>query len=96
MMSTSQAQSAMRCSKGAGAAVDAALGAEIRGVDLKHLDDETCASIHAAWLQNILVFFAVDAGPSAHLRKILVRRFGTPVLRDLHQRNLGERTANDC
>ena len=34
------------------APTDAALGAEIRGVDLAHLDDATFEQIHQAWLQG--------------------------------------------
>jgi taurine dioxygenase len=94
MMSTSQAQSAMTAHRAQVLPFDAALGAEIRGVDLKHLDDETFASIHAAWLQNILVVFRGQTLAPQHLVN-LVRLFGTPVTSsNLHQRNLGERTAN--
>jgi taurine dioxygenase len=36
----------------------AALGAEIRGVDLsKPMDDETFEAVHAAWLQNLVICF---------------------------------------
>jgi taurine dioxygenase len=35
----------------------AALGAEIRGVDLKHLDDATFAAIHRAWVDNLVLLF---------------------------------------
>ena len=34
-----------------------ALGAEIAGVDLGEVDQETFAEIHAAWLQHLVVFF---------------------------------------
>jgi alpha-ketoglutarate-dependent taurine dioxygenase len=34
-----------------------ALGAEIAGVDLGEVDQETFAEIHAAWLQYLVVFF---------------------------------------
>src|SRR6266480_628995 len=34
-----------------------ALGAEIGGVDLKRVDDETFAEIHKAWLEHLVVFF---------------------------------------
>ena len=33
------------------------LGAEILGVDLANLDDETFAEIHAVWLKHLVVFF---------------------------------------
>ncbi len=38
-------------------AVAAALGAEITGVDLAELDDETFAEIHDAWLEHQVLFF---------------------------------------
>ena len=73
----------------------AALGAEIRGVDLRQLDDATFRIVHAAWLENVLLVFrgqSLDAGDLVHL----VRRFGTPVSSsNLHQRDLKERTANE-
>ena len=34
-----------------------ALGAEISGVDLREIDDETFAEIHDAWLEHLVVFF---------------------------------------
>ena len=34
-----------------------ALGAEISGIDLRKLDDETFAEIHDAWLEHLVVFF---------------------------------------
>jgi taurine dioxygenase len=34
-----------------------ALGAEIGGVDLRELDDDTIAAIRAAWLEQLVVFF---------------------------------------
>jgi taurine dioxygenase len=37
------------------------LGAEIAGVDLGHLDDETFSEIEAAWLQHLVVFFRRQA-----------------------------------
>jgi taurine dioxygenase len=74
--------------------LDAALGAEIRGVDLKALDDATFARIHAAWLDHLLVVFRGQAIAPQDLVN-LARRFGTPVTSsNLHQRGLEERTAN--
>src|SRR5688572_17909090 len=74
--------------------MDAALGAEIRGVDLKTLDDETYAKIHDAWLENLLVVFRGQSMAAQDLVN-LARRFGTPVTSSgLHQRGLEERTAN--
>ena len=37
--------------------ISGALGAEIDGVDLANLDDETFDEIHQAWLDNLVVFF---------------------------------------
>ena len=74
--------------------MDAALGAEIRGVDLTRLDDETYAKIHEAWLENLLVVFRGQSMAAQDLVN-LARRFGTPVTSSgLHQRGLEERTAN--
>ena len=73
---------------------DAALGAEIRGVDLKRLDDSTFAALHRAWLDHVLLVFR---GQSLVAEDIvtLVRRFGTPVTSSkLHQRSLDERTSS--
>ena len=74
--------------------MDAALGAEIRGVDLKALDDASFGRIHAAWLDHLLVVFRGQAMAAQDLVN-LARRFGTPVTSsNLHQRGLEERTAN--
>jgi taurine dioxygenase len=35
----------------------AALGAEVRGIDLRQLDDEGFAAIHQAWLDNLVLLF---------------------------------------
>ena len=70
----------------------AALGAEIRGVDLRRLDDATFKALHTAWLEHVLLVFR---GQSLAAEDIvaLVRRFGTPVTSSkLHQRSLHERT----
>jgi taurine dioxygenase len=72
----------------------AALGAEIRGIDLAKIDDATFRSLHAVWLENLLLVFR---GQQFEPRDLvtLVRRFGTPVSSsNLHQRSLEERTAN--
>ena len=72
----------------------AALGAEVRGIDLKGLDAATFAQIHAAWLDHVLLVFRGQSLAPQDL-VALVRRFGTPVTSsNLHQRNLEERTAN--
>jgi taurine dioxygenase len=72
----------------------AALGAEIRGVDLAQLDDATFNALHDAWLDHVLLVFRGQRLAAQDLVN-LVRRFGTPVTSSgLHQRNLEERTAN--
>src|SRR5687768_166604 len=74
--------------------MQAALGAEVRDVDLKALDDATFKQIHAAWLDHVLLVFRGQSLAPQDL-VALVRRFGTPVTSsNLHQRNLEERTAN--
>ena len=72
----------------------AALGAEVRDIDLKELDDATFGQIHAAWLDHVMLIFRGQS-LRPHDLVSLVRRFGTPVTSsNLHQRNLEERTAN--
>jgi len=74
--------------------MNAALGAEVRGVDLARLDDATFARIHDAWLEHLLLVFRVQSIDASGL-VALARRFGTPVTSsNLHQRDLAERTAN--
>ena len=74
--------------------VDAALGAEVNGLDLRALDDTTFASLHKAWLQHIVLVFRGQTLAAEDL-VTLVRRFGTPVTSsNLHQRNLPGRAAN--
>lgn len=52
-----------------------ALGAEIHGVDLRCLDDESFAAIHEAFLEHLVVFFRdQELPPEQH--KALSRRFG--------------------
>jgi taurine dioxygenase len=75
--------------------VDAALGAEVRGVDLTTLDDATFNRLHDAWLKNVLLIFRGQTLRAEDLVN-LVRRFGTPVTSsNLHQRDLKERAANE-
>jgi alpha-ketoglutarate-dependent taurine dioxygenase len=55
-----------------------ALGAEIGGVDLNALDDETTAEIRAAWLRHLVVFFRdQDLGSDAFVA--FARRVGEPI-----------------
>jgi taurine dioxygenase len=60
--------------------LSAPLGAEVRGVDLRELDDDTWGAIHAAWLEHLVLFF-----PDQHLSPDdqvgFARRFGTPDVR---------------
>src|ERR1700685_573417 len=52
-----------------------ALGAEIRGVDLRRLGDDTFASIHRAWLDNLVLLFRGQQLTDAELIAFS-RRFG--------------------
>jgi len=73
----------------------AALGAEIRGFDLKQLNDATFKVLHKAWLDNVLLVFRGQSLVAEDLVN-LVRRFGTPVTSsNLHKRDLKERAGND-
>lgn len=73
---------------------NAALGAVVRGIDLKGLDDAAFAAVHAAWLEHLLLVFPRQSLDAEDLVR-LVRRFGTPVTSsNLHKRALEERTAN--
>ncbi len=73
---------------------DAALGAEVHGLDLRQLNDATFKRIHEAWLHHLLLVFKNQTLTAEDLVK-LVNRFGTPITSSgLHQRKLEERTAN--
>jgi len=91
MMTTAQAQRA-------GFQVvpaQAALGAEVRGLDLRELDDATFAQLHRAWLDHVMLVFRGQTLAAADL-VTLVRRFGTPVTSSgLHKRDLKERSGMD-
>ena len=73
----------------------AALGAEIRGIDLTRIDEPTFRALHQAWLDNVLLVFRGQSLGAGDL-VTLVRRFGTPVTSsNLHKRDLSERAGND-
>jgi len=73
---------------------DAALGAEIRGLDLTRIDDATFNRLHAHFLEHMLLVFRQQKFGAQDL-VTLVHRFGTPVTSsNLHKRDLAERTAN--
>jgi taurine dioxygenase len=93
-MSSSTAERTDRTVKVDVVPMKAALGAEIRGVDLSRLDAATFGKIHEIWLDNLLVVFRGQSMVAQDLVD-LVRRFGTPVTSsNLHQKKLEERTAN--
>jgi taurine dioxygenase len=72
----------------------AAMGAEIRGIDLKSIDESTFSALHEVWLAHLLLVFRGQSLAPEDL-VTLVKRFGTPVSSSkLHQRKLEERTAN--
>jgi taurine dioxygenase len=52
-----------------------ALGAEIRGVDLKRLDDATFAEVRSAWLEHLVVFFR-DQNIEPEEQIAFAKRFG--------------------
>jgi taurine dioxygenase len=52
-----------------------ALGAEISGVDLKRVDDETFAEIRKAWLEHLVVFFR-DQRLTPEEQVAFAKRFG--------------------
>ena len=72
---------------------DAPLGAEVRGLDLRALDDATFKDLHRAWLENLMLVFRGQSLQAEDLVR-LVKRFGTPVTSSgLHKgRDLKERS----
>lgn len=58
--------------------VAGALGAEVLGVDLRHLDDETIAAIHDAFLEHLVLFFRGQDLTPAEL-VAFAERIGEPV-----------------
>ena len=88
------AEAARRGARFETAPVNAALGAEVHGFDLRTLDEPTFASLHKAWLHHVVLIFRGQALAAEDL-VTLVRRFGTPVTSsNLHQRNMPGRAAN--
>ncbi len=76
------------------AQTEAALGAEIQGIDLTQLDNATFRQLHDAWLHHLLLVFRGQKFAAQDL-VALVKHFGTPVTSsNLHKRSLEERTAN--
>jgi len=62
--------------------IGGALGAEIRGIDLRHLDDRSGAVISQAIAEHLVVFLPDQAlDDDTHLE--VARRFGTPFLHPL-------------
>jgi taurine dioxygenase len=73
----------------------AALGAEVRGVDLRRIDDATFAAVHEAFLDHLLLVFRGQSLEPGHIVSF-ARRFGTPVSSGgMHQRSLDERTPSE-
>jgi taurine dioxygenase len=71
-----------------------ALGAEIRGIDLRHIDDDTFKRLYEAYLFHVLLVVKNQSLNADDLVK-LCKRFGPPVSSsNLHKRDLKERTAN--
>lgn len=52
-----------------------ALGAEVEGVDIKNLDDETFAELYQAWLDNLVVFLR-DQDITPEEQVAFAKRFG--------------------
>jgi taurine dioxygenase len=55
--------------------VAGALGAEIRGVNVGRMDDETFAEIKSAWLEHLVIFFR-DQAITPEQQIAFARRFG--------------------
>jgi taurine dioxygenase len=73
---------------------NAALGAEIRGIDITKIDDATFDHIHAVWLDNVLLALRGQSVSAEDLVR-LVKRFGKPVSSSgLHERDMKERAVS--
>jgi taurine dioxygenase len=74
--------------------INAALGAEVRGIDLRKVNDATFKQLYQHFLHHLLLVFKAQNISADDLVGI-IKRFGTPVTSsNLHQRDLKERTAN--
>jgi len=94
-MTTTQAQRGAQKAAFQVVPAQAALAAEVRGIDLRTIDDATFADIHRVWLQHLMLVFRGQKLDAQDLVK-LVHRFGTPVTSSgLHKRDLKERAGND-
>lgn len=57
--------------------VSGLIGAEVHGVDLASVDDETFAALRSLWLEHLVLFFPGQTlSPDAHVA--FARRFGEP------------------
>ena len=73
---------------------EAALGAEVQGIDLRTITDATFKALHDDWLNHVMLVFRGQSLDANDLVR-LVHRFGIPVTSsNLPARNLEERTAN--
>jgi taurine dioxygenase len=74
--------------------LNSAVGAEIRGIDLRHIDDATFKRLYDLYLHHVLLVVKNQSLNAADLVS-LCKRFGTPVSSsNLHKRDLSERIAN--
>jgi len=58
--------------------ISGALGAEIGGLDLRHLDENQIQDVRAAWLEHLVVFFRDQPLTPAEYMAF-ARRIGTPI-----------------
>ena len=96
MSNQASAGKAGRSSRGVSVrATHAALGAEVDGIELAKLDNETFGRLKNALLENVLLIFPRQSLAPADIVRI-VRFFGTPVSSsNLHERTLKERAAHE-